>query len=63
VGDPREKERKIAEAIYCGLQRRNRGYVVGKPGPHKKTIIDGRFYLMSVARQVLKALKSMEAHE
>lgn len=50
----REKERRIALAIFRGLKRRSRGYVSGEPEPHHATTIDGEFYLMSVAREVLK---------
>ena len=57
----RAKELLVAEAIFDGLKRRNRGYVSGVPRPGSKTTIDGEFYLMSMAREVLKALRSSDS--
>jgi hypothetical protein len=53
----RDEELLVAEAIFHALKRRNpNAYVSGNPAPHQKTTIDGQFYLLSVARQVLKAM-------
>jgi len=57
--DTRERERVVAEAIFRGLKRHRR-YVSGHPAPHEKTTIDGEFYLMSVAREVLRALRDLD---
>jgi hypothetical protein len=59
MGNYREREKLIADAIFEGLKRRNRGYVSGKPRAGEKTRIDGEFYLMAVAGHVLKALSSV----
>ena len=59
MGD-RDLEALVAKAIFDGLQRRNSGYICGDPRIGSKTTIDGRFYLMSVARHVLKALRDFD---
>jgi hypothetical protein len=63
-------QRIVAEAIYDALRSRkadaamnpsaskSSAYVSGEPGPRQATAIDGKFYLMSVAREVLKRLSS-----
>lgn len=61
-GDGRELEKLIARAIYAGLQRRNRtAYVFPEPEMHQMTTIDGKFYLMAVARHVFTALREASA--
>ena len=54
----RTLENLVAKAIFDGLKRRNSRYVSGEPAPHVKTTIDGDFYLMAVARHVLKAIQT-----
>jgi hypothetical protein len=56
MGQKRDMEKLVAVAIFEGLKRRNSGYVSGEPERGAKTTIDGKFYLMAVARHVLKTL-------
>jgi hypothetical protein len=59
---PREIEYLIAVAIHEGMRsiRAGRCNHVSSPlpSPHSKTLIDGDFYLMAVARHVERRLKS-----
>ena len=60
----RSKEAVIAKAIFDGLKRRNPdAYVSPEPELHRQTVIDGRFYLMAVARRVIAALADFEARK
>ena len=59
---PAEAERKrreelVAWAIYRGLRRRNRDSFVSEPERGRAVLIDGNFYLMAVARRVLKEME------
>ena len=58
----RELEKLIAEGIHNGLVDRKSGekgnYILGEPSPHTLSTVDGRFYLMAVARHVIRALES-----
>lgn len=57
---PSEREltsEDVARIIYDALRRDPKALVLGEPRRGEKTLVDGHFYLTSVARRVLTALR------
>jgi Flp pilus assembly CpaF family ATPase len=49
---------ELAKVIFNAMARQPNTLVAGKPSRGQKTLIDGQFYLFSVATRVLNHLRS-----